>query len=68
MPYQLWIEEPDKPVWHHARMGGPSAFLVTCGWLVPNRDGRLWPQKSGEAGPDMDQRCHDCVAGRVTPA
>ena len=44
MSFQLWIEEPDKPVWHHARVGGPSAFLVTCGWLVPNRDGRLWPQ------------------------
>ena len=68
MGFQLWIKEPDKAVWHRVTRGeGGGLYVAECGWTVSLNQGLMWPQKSNEAGPAVGERCHDCVADRVTP-
>jgi hypothetical protein len=61
--YDLWIEEPDKNVFHGvARREGPATFVAGCGWeLRPRQGGRVWPRK-GDGGPPEANRCHACLA------
>jgi hypothetical protein len=61
MPYQLWIEEEDKAVWHRATRLQGTQFVGACGGEMRPRIGRLWPQKAAEPGPLLEQRCHTCV-------
>ena len=59
---QLWIEETDKAVWHLANgRTAPLRYTVVCGWVLPARPTRVWPQKSYELGPPQGQRCHSCI-------
>jgi hypothetical protein len=63
--YMLWIEEPDKNVWH-----GSVEWLqrwrvrAGCGWELDARQGRIWPVKSYEPGPPAEDRCHACVGAK----
>ena len=60
--YALWIEEPDKNVWH-----GKADWLqgwrirAACGWELDARQGRIWPVKPYEDGPPLEERCHTCI-------
>ena len=58
---ELWIEEADTPVWHHAiqHLGG-GRYTAGCGWQLSIRDGGIWPRKPVEAGPPHASRCHGC--------
>jgi hypothetical protein len=59
----LWIEEPDKPVWHRVVARARSLeYRAGCGWELSARHGRVWPQKFDQPGPADDLRCHACVA------
>lgn len=65
---QLWIEAGDPPVWHRVvRRVDAGRYRAVCGWALGLTDGRIWPAKPGETGPEHDARCHDCAAGVETP-
>jgi hypothetical protein len=65
---QLWLEEADEHVWHRVtRQTRGPAWRAACGWELSALRGRAWPQKPGEAGPPLIERCHDCVSGERTP-
>ena len=58
---ELWIEEADKPVWHHAILGlGSGRYVAGCGWRLSIRDGGIWPRQFVEPGPPRATRCHSC--------
>lgn len=60
----LWFEKSsEKSVWHLADATvGKGRYRMACGWeLELQAVRRLWPVKTGEAGPPRDDRCHACV-------
>ena len=66
---QLWIEEQDKAVWHLANgRTGRLRYTVVCGWVLPARPTRIWPQKHTEIGPPQEQRCHTCIGDTASAA
>jgi hypothetical protein len=57
----IWIEERDKRVWHRAESHlGYYLYRAKCRWELDTREGRIYPQRSGEPGPPIEERCHDC--------
>ena len=58
----LWIEETDKQVWHLTNgRTAPLRYTVVCGWKLPAKSTRLWPQKAHEVGPAHEERCRSCI-------
>lgn len=60
----LWFEErTDPPVWHLAVARGDGArYRMACGWEYRLASaGRLWPQKTDELGPRLEERCYTCT-------
>lgn len=62
--YGIWIEEPDKQVWHGVKEHRErTTFRVGCGWELHLRGHtRVWPVRPGESGPPDARRCHACVS------
>jgi hypothetical protein len=59
----LWLGDKHTSVWHHASMRLEHlVYISVCGRVTDARGCLLWPQKAGEVGPPLKDRCHACVA------